>query len=67
MAARTIRTLQGDTVDLLALRACGDTAMTVAILESNPGLARLGPLLPAGLLVTVPETTPAKATPVTLW
>lgn len=64
-----IRSLHGDTVDLIAWRSFGDTGMTVAILDANPGLAQLGPVLPTGTLVTLPErsTTPQTATPITLW
>lgn len=53
--ARTIRTQQGDTADLIAHREYGRTdGTTEAILAANPGLAKRGPKLPEGLLVTIP-------------
>lgn len=66
---RLVRTLQGDTVDRIAWDTYGDTAMTVAILEANPGLAQRGPVLPPGTPVTLPDrpATPKTATPITLW
>jgi phage tail protein X len=60
---------QGETVDQIAARCYGgDTAMTLAILEANPGLAALGPILPHGTAVTLPErvAAPAAAT-INLW
>ncbi|WP_296250297.1 tail protein X [Pseudomonas sp. UBA4194] len=50
---------QGDTVDLICWRIYGRTAgVTEAVLEANPGLADLGPVLPHGTLVTLPEVAP---------
>lgn len=50
------RTQQNDTVDALCWRHYGRTAGVVeAVLEANPGLADKGPVLPSGLLVTLPE------------
>lgn len=48
---------EGDTVDLIAWRRRGQTAeVTEQILELNPGLAELGPILPAGINVKLPDT-----------
>ncbi|AVD88048.1 tail protein X [Pseudomonas sp. SWI44] len=50
------RTQQNDTVDALCWRHYGRTAGVVeAVLDANPGLADRGPVLPSGLLVTLPE------------
>ena len=50
------RTQQNDTVDALCWRHYGRTAGVVeAVLDANPGLADKGPVLPSGLLITLPE------------
>ncbi|WP_028217428.1 tail protein X [Paraburkholderia oxyphila] len=47
---------QGDTVDLLCWRHYGRTDGTVeAVLEANAGLADLGPVLPIGTVLDLPE------------
>lgn len=63
------RTIDGDVADVAALRALGSTAGTTeALLDGNPGLADLGPILPAGLELAIP-TAPAEqpARPLRLW
>lgn len=51
-----IRTLQGDTVDAICWRFYGrTTGMTEAVLLANPNLAERGAVLPAGLLIEIPE------------
>lgn len=51
-----IRTNQNDTVDALCWRFYGRTAgVTEAVLDTNPGLADHGPILPQGLVVNMPE------------
>ena len=66
-----VRTHQNDTVDQLCWRHLGQTERVVeATLELNPGLASTGPLLPAGLAITLPNpaTRPAAHRPtVNLW
>jgi phage tail protein X len=47
-------TQEGDTVDLIAFRRFGRHGMEAAIWDANPGLAALGPILPAGITVKVP-------------
>ena len=64
---KSTRAGQGETVDLVALRAYGDTSMTVAVLEANPGLADLGPVLPHGTKITLPERATPSRTGVNLW
>jgi len=56
----TVRANQGETLDAICYRVFGRTAgVTEAALEANTGLADLGPVLPAGTVVTLPE--PANA------
>lgn len=65
----TVRAAQGDTLDLICWRHYGRTDGVVEqVLEANPGLARLGPILPHGTLVQLPEiaTQPQRQT-VQLW
>ena len=62
---------QHDTLDLLCWRHAGATAGVVeATLIANPGLADLGPLLPHGTRVHIPEAAiaaPTHAPLVQLW
>lgn len=54
---------QGDTLDALCWRHLGRTAGVVeAALESNPGLASLGTVLPHGTAVDLPDSTPSAPT-----
>lgn len=53
---------QGDTLDLLCHRHLGRTAGVVeAALDANRGLAALGPVLPMGTAVELPDSLPAAA------
>ncbi|OEZ70021.1 phage tail protein X [Janthinobacterium sp. HH103] len=55
-----VRTQQHDTVDALVWRYLGDGAGYVEqALALNPALARYGAVLPAGLVVTLPEPAPS--------
>mgnify|MGYP001597351729 CR=1 FL=1 len=62
---------QGDTLDALCWRHLGRTAGVVeAALEANPGLADLGPMLPHGTAVDLPDPTsaaPARRALIQLW
>lgn len=66
-----VAALQGDTLDLLCWRHLGTTSGVVE--ESyrlNRGLADVGPILPEGTAVTLPErpaSTPATRETVNLW
>lgn len=63
------RTRDGDTVDYIAWKHYGRQDGTAeAVLEANPGLAGYGPLLPAGVVLTLPDvpTPPTKAT-IRMW
>jgi phage tail protein X len=63
------RTVDGDSADLIAWRLLGGKAGTAeALLDANPGLAARGPVLPAGLLLTLPAAPERRTTePVRLW
>lgn len=50
---------QGDTVDSLCWRHLGSSAAVEQTLLLNPGLSALGPELPMGTRVTLPEEAPA--------
>lgn len=51
-----VRARQGDTVDGICQRVYGRTAgVTEAALEANRGLADLGPVLPAGVVLDLPD------------
>lgn len=57
-AAETVLTRAGDSVDLVLWRNRGSTAtLTEQTLELNPGLADRGPVLPAGIAITLPPVT----------
>lgn len=61
----TATALDGETVDEVCWRVLGKTAgVTEQVLDLNPGLAALGPCLPGGTSVTLPD--PASATTVTI-
>lgn len=55
---------QGETLSAICWRNYGTTAGGIVeqVLEANPGLAGLGPLLPMGTLITLPELTPTTNT-----
>ncbi len=51
-----LRAQQGDTLDALCWRHYGRTAGVVEqVLDANPGLADLGPIIPHGTLVHLPD------------
>lgn len=57
-----VEALQGDTVDLICQRHLGRTGgITEAVLDANPGLAALGPVLPMGTPIILPDTAPVAA------
>jgi phage tail protein X len=50
---------QGETLDALCHRVLGATAaVTEQVLQLNPGLAELGPILPEGTPVKLPAAAP---------
>jgi phage tail protein X len=63
--------MDGETVDAICWRVLGRTqGVTEQVLALNPGLAALGPALPAGTMINLPEVaqlTPAVRETVNLW
>ncbi len=63
--------LAGETVDVICWRELGRTAgVTEQTLALNPGIAALGPKLPEGQLVALPDISiaaPAMRETVNLW
>lgn len=67
---RQYRTADGDRLDTVCKRLYdAQSGVVEAVLEANPGLAARGAVLPAGLLVTLPDLPrPAEAErPTRLW
>ncbi|MEQ9132642.1 MAG: tail protein X [Salinisphaeraceae bacterium] len=65
--SQTYRTKAGDMVDEICWLHYGRSRGTMEIvLEANPGLAAYGPVLPAGVVITLPvvEAPDAKLDPV---
>lgn len=68
--SQTYRTSEGDTADYIAWKYYGtqDGQVVEQLLEANPGLSDRGPVLPAGVIVTLPDIQPATASQgVRLW
>lgn len=64
----TYRTIDGDMLDAICKRELGSEAHTALVLDTNPGLADLGPVYPAGVLIVLPDVAPPrKAGTVRLW
>ncbi|MCW2410883.1 MULTISPECIES: tail protein X [unclassified Sphingobium] len=60
---QSLTALQGDTVDALIWREAGLGSGSIgAVLDANPGLADLGPILPLGTIVMVPISKAPEAT-----
>lgn len=67
---RTVIAQQHDTVDELCLRHLGTTAgVTEQVYDLNPGLADIGPTLPLGQPVVLPDPPASQPTVATvqLW
>lgn len=61
-------TLDGDMLDLICHRELGSAAHVAAVLDANPGLAALGPVYPAGLIILLPEVSaPVARGQIRLW
>lgn len=71
MSTTTYTTKQGDVADDIAWNYYGtrDGLVTEQLLAANPGLADYGPVLPAGVVVTLPTitTTASTTNAVKLW
>jgi len=62
------RTTDGDMLDAICKAEFGDEALAPAVLDMNPGLAALGPVYPAGVIVALPDIAPPVTAPrVRLW
>ncbi len=64
------RTKDGDMLDAICLAHYGQvTHVEERVLKANPGLAKLGPVYSAGLLIELPalDLNPPKANIVRLW
>ena len=57
---QTYRTSDGDTLDYIAWKYYQTLEGRVVeqLLDANPGIADLGPALPAGVLVKMPDIAP---------
>lgn len=66
--AKTIRTSDGDLLDVLCLQAYGHLGGTVEqVLAANPGLASLSQPYPSGVWIHLPDLPAASQAVVTLW
>ena len=66
----TYLTTQGDTVDYICWKYYGaQSGLVELVLEANPGLADIGPELPAGMTIVLPDRPAAavEAQPLRLW
>ena len=57
---QTYRTSDGDTLDYIAWKFYRmlEGRVVEQLLDANPGIADLGPVLPAGVLVNMPDIAP---------
>jgi phage tail protein X len=64
-----VRSVQGDSIDLICFRYYGrTTGVTEQVIEANPALVNIGPILPNGTEIYLPEqTTSAEKTTISLW
>ena len=71
IAADTVETRDGDTVDAAIWRERGLGADDIArVLDMNPGLAAAGAILPAGVVIAVPppaDRAPPRLDIIQLW
>jgi len=67
--SHTYTTAEGDMVDEICHRIYGRSeGTTEAVYAANPGLADLGPVLPVGVVITLPDLSVAKTVKsVRLW
>lgn len=62
------RTKDGDVLDLICRRYYGEAPHRVeTVLDINPGLAGHGPILPAGIVIELPEPQPVEPPTIRLW
>ncbi|MEW5763725.1 MAG: tail protein X [Acidobacteriota bacterium] len=66
--AAAVITADGDVLDRVCWEYYGFEGCVESVLEANPGIAALGPSLPAGIRVVMPAITDGTvAAPVRLW
>lgn len=66
--ARTIRTSDGDRLDILCFRYYGDLQGTVeAVLDANLGLADIAQPYAAGVVIVLPDIDVQVDKPIQLW
>lgn len=62
------RAKAGDVLDDVCRRHYGRNDMLTAVLTANKGLAAIGPVMPAGLLITLPDAPiPVATATLRLW
>lgn len=59
---RIYRTINGDMLDAICKTELGAEAHVNAVLLINPGLAKLGPVYAAGVLIKLPQISAPVAT-----
>ena len=64
-----VRSVQGDTIDLICYRYYGRTAgVTEQVIEANPQLVNIGAVLPNGTEIELPvQTATPEKTMISLW
>ncbi len=68
MAQITIKTIGGEMLDAITHKHYhGRPGITEKVLNANPGLAKLGPVLPAGIKIILPVLPDTKAGVLQLW
>lgn len=61
-------TVDGDMLDLICHRELGSSEHVPAVLDANPGLAALGPVYSAGLIIVLPSVAaPVARGQIRLW
>lgn len=62
------RTVDGDMADAVCKAHYGRESALVDVFEANPGLAAIGPILPAGVTILLPDlASPQSTTVLRLW
>ena len=65
---KRVITRDGEVLDDLIWQHYGRSNVLAAVLEANPALARLPPVLSSGLVIELPELSlPAEAPVIRLW
>ncbi len=62
------RTIKGDMGDAIGKAHYGKEDQVITVYEANPGLTALGPVLPMGILIDLPDLPEvAVRAPIRLW